>query len=213
MPIEIGRGEIANRLRRFLDIRGRIPTKLDENVVPVSLLASTDEPPWRRSPILWADWQQQGPTAGERSFVMVGLPVAPTGIFSVDRVYVMSDTLAAATDASLVMHAFATVLATGADMSPQARRYEQLSPAAITNNAAQPSGIIMAIGSDAAGPLLGAEIDRHILTVAQPWTVFEGPWYVPAGGCITAWIRTANVLCQAGFYGRYWPDVPADPNA
>lgn len=49
MPLPFGTGELASRVRRALDLRGRIPFMLDEVVVPVQLVHDATTAPFRRS--------------------------------------------------------------------------------------------------------------------------------------------------------------------
>jgi hypothetical protein len=58
MPLPIQLGELANRVRRALDTRGRLPLALDETVVPVVLIADADEVPYALDPIHAAGFQR-----------------------------------------------------------------------------------------------------------------------------------------------------------
>lgn len=49
MPLGFGSGELADRMRRALDIRGRIPLAVDEVVVPVALVSEPQSAPFRIS--------------------------------------------------------------------------------------------------------------------------------------------------------------------
>jgi hypothetical protein len=46
-------GDLATRIARAFRVRGRIPLKLDEMVVPVSVVQSIDQDPFRTEPITW----------------------------------------------------------------------------------------------------------------------------------------------------------------
>lgn len=50
--LEFNIGELATRLRTALGVRGRIPLGLDEHVIPVTIAARVDTPPWRKNPVL-----------------------------------------------------------------------------------------------------------------------------------------------------------------
>jgi len=54
VPITIQLGDIANRLRRAFDVRGRIPTALDETIVPVAIVRDAGQVPYALDPLSWA---------------------------------------------------------------------------------------------------------------------------------------------------------------
>ncbi len=53
MAIIIGTGEPISRVRRGLDIKGRVNLGLDETLVPVIEVGDYTGPPYRRSPVRW----------------------------------------------------------------------------------------------------------------------------------------------------------------
>jgi len=53
MAIMIGSGEPVARVRRGLDIKGRVALGLDETIVPVATTIDLTAPPIRRSPVRW----------------------------------------------------------------------------------------------------------------------------------------------------------------
>jgi hypothetical protein len=215
MPLDIGHAEIANRLRRLLRIRGRIPTRLDENVIPTVAIGSSDRPPWRQSPVIFADMNTAGAVAAENSAIAATLPASDLGVMVIWRIWADGVGNAASANVSLIMHSHAALLAELSDFSPQLRRYENLDPALIISNTAQASGVHMLVGSipSASYPLLGAEIDRARLPGAavgsETRVVFQGPYVIPAGGGLYIARTSANESLTAGFYGEYYPDVPA----
>lgn len=215
MPIDVNRGEIANRLRRFLDIRGRIPTRLDENVVPVVQLASVDDAPWRQSPITWAGWVSQPSVALLNSFVAVTLPRADFGIFSVDRVAVDNLSGSTAASISLILNAESNTVAEGTDLGPIWQRVENLNQPLLLLPASQPVGLHQVIGASTNIIGQGVELERlriHAAALGLTRQVFQGPYYVPAGGAIYALRLTVNETLNVHMYGRFWPDVSALPS-
>jgi hypothetical protein len=54
MPLPIGWGDISQRLRRAFNITGRIPTRLDENVVPVAIVRDCNVHPFATDPAVVA---------------------------------------------------------------------------------------------------------------------------------------------------------------
>lgn len=71
MPLPIGLGDIANRLRRSLDIRGRIPTQLDETIVPVVLVRDANELPFVLDPAEAGGMAELTPTAGQQATIAI----------------------------------------------------------------------------------------------------------------------------------------------
>jgi hypothetical protein len=65
MPLPFGTGELATRLRRAFDIRGRIPLMADEVVVPVAIVSDVTRAPYRRSGRVAYAHAQYAPAAGE----------------------------------------------------------------------------------------------------------------------------------------------------
>lgn len=53
MPQIFGSGEVAQRLRRLLDFRGRFPGQIDETIVPVIQVEDARRAPFRRSGRRW----------------------------------------------------------------------------------------------------------------------------------------------------------------
>jgi len=49
MPAQFGTGEITNRLRRLLDLRGKFPMQIDETAVPVVMVGEANRAPYRIS--------------------------------------------------------------------------------------------------------------------------------------------------------------------
>lgn len=53
MALQIGSGEPVARVRRGLDIKGRVNLGLDETIVPVASAIDLTQPPIRRTPVRW----------------------------------------------------------------------------------------------------------------------------------------------------------------
>jgi hypothetical protein len=51
MALEMQFGDLATRIARAFRVKGRIPTKLDEMVVPVAVVEHLDRDPFRQEPI------------------------------------------------------------------------------------------------------------------------------------------------------------------
>ena len=53
MALIFGSGEPVSRLRRGLDVKGKVNLGLDEIVVPIAAVSDFTGPPYRRSPVRW----------------------------------------------------------------------------------------------------------------------------------------------------------------
>lgn len=71
MPLGIQQGELADRLRRLTDARGRIPLMLDETVVPVVLLGHAGELPYAEDPAEAAGQIEQAAVVGVQSTIAI----------------------------------------------------------------------------------------------------------------------------------------------
>lgn len=95
MPLDIQVGDIAERLRRFLDLRGRIPARLDEIVVPTISLGDLARPPYSRDPLSGWHLGAFGAVAGEIS--MVGLLPQGADKLVIKKLVIVNDTAGAIT--------------------------------------------------------------------------------------------------------------------
>jgi hypothetical protein len=100
MPLPIQLGELANRVRRALDTRGRLPLALDETIVPVVLIADADEVPYALDPQHAAGFQRgtgavgvqvtigisnQGPEGSVFILEQLTISMAAAGLVEVSR--------------------------------------------------------------------------------------------------------------------------------
>lgn len=53
MAIQFGSGEPVSRLRRSLDIKGKVSLGVDETIVPILKIFDSTEPPFRRTGVRW----------------------------------------------------------------------------------------------------------------------------------------------------------------
>jgi len=65
MAIIFGSGEPVSRLRRGLDVKGKVNLGLDEIVVPMALVSDFTGAPYRRSPVRWYARDLQSGVAGQ----------------------------------------------------------------------------------------------------------------------------------------------------
>lgn len=206
MPMEIARGEISDRIRRFFDVRGRLNTRLDEQIAPVTIIQDVSLPPYRTSPIVWAGFTSAPAVAAEFSVVAAALPVAPLGRFVVDQIIAGTGTAGVAAGVTVRYGATATLAATASNLSPLFMVTERYSAFNAINNNAQASGVQCFNGSDPGIPA-GNELVRIVKPANESITI-NGPWEMPAGAAIEVWLRTGNVTLECAMRGRYWSDVP-----
>lgn len=65
MALQFGSGEPVSRLRRSLDVKGKLNLGVDETIVPVLKIFDSTEPPFRRTGVRWFMNVAIGPIAGE----------------------------------------------------------------------------------------------------------------------------------------------------
>lgn len=71
MGLIFGSGEPVARLRRLLDVKGKVNLGLDETVVPVINLQDADQPPFRRTGVRWFFQASVAAVAGELGRVRI----------------------------------------------------------------------------------------------------------------------------------------------
>lgn len=65
MTLIFGSGEPVSRLRRSLDVKGKVNLGVDETIVPVLKIFDSTEPPFRRTGVRWFASVDFGPVVGE----------------------------------------------------------------------------------------------------------------------------------------------------
>ncbi len=75
--MQFGSGEPVSRLRRSLDIKGKVNLGIDETIVPVLNVFNATEPPFRKTGVRWFFDTQVGPSAVEFGRVRIfhSLPI------------------------------------------------------------------------------------------------------------------------------------------
>lgn len=88
MPFIFGSGEPVSRLRRSLDIKGKVSLQVDETIVPVLKIFDSTEAPFRRTGVRWFTSVTFAPVVGEQPRLRIfhTLPIDQL----VDRVEVFS---------------------------------------------------------------------------------------------------------------------------
>ena len=89
MAIMFGSGEPVSRLRRGLDVKGKVNLGLDEIVVPMALVSDFTGPPYRRSPVRWYSRTVQNGVAAQKTGVRLANTSGRDQLL--DRIYVSSN--------------------------------------------------------------------------------------------------------------------------
>lgn len=207
MPLDAAKGSIADSMRSYFRLTGRIPTRVDELIVPTATVQRLDLPPWRAAPIRGSVFTESAAVAAEQSAVAVSLPVASPGQFIVRRVRTMQDTAGAELSVSCILTSVATINATLTNFGAT-QRHEQMSKGNLSSLISQPTGVEWWIGSDPA-QISGFELWRLRVSTGGTSPPVDEWWpqlVIPGGGALCMQARTANRLCRIGVEFDYYPD-------
>jgi hypothetical protein len=100
VPITIQLGDIANRLRRAFDIRGRIPTALDETIVPTTLVRDAGVLPFALDPAECAGALELTPTAGQQATMAISNQGPKGSVFLLDEIWLSGSAAAGRVEVS-----------------------------------------------------------------------------------------------------------------
>lgn len=199
MPLGFGSGELADRMRRALDIRGRIPLAVDEVVVPVALVSEPQAPPFRIS--------------GRRCFFAAA--TAAGGAGTVFRARIMNPTqVDAILDRVQLWQEVGTgfnwnigagsglALETGANMWT----FEGMEQGAVIGL----TGLLVASSTPASpGPAISTGISNGFSGSADPTVDLKDlECVIPPGGDVTIVAYGQNVATWWAVSCRYFDDVP-----
>lgn len=143
MPLVTQAGDLATRLARAFGIRGRIPTALDEQIVPVAIVERPDVPPFCDVPAYWRISARAVSAAATRGLVGVR---CISGVALVDEIRCISSSANVlwvvqlnrqqTTNLATTDQIFTVNKQTSANVGPEvprpAMRLVQADPAAIT---------------------------------------------------------------------------------
>lgn len=207
MPLDSSKGAIADSLRSFFRLTGRIPTRVDELVVPTARVAELDRMPWRSAPVRGAFYNESANVAAEFSAVGIGLPPTAPGQFVVRKVRVVQGTGGAALSYSMIVCSWAAAVATLTDFGA-IQKTEQLSKNLLIANTSDAQGPHQLIGSDPS-ILLGSEAWRLRVEAAgtsPPVDQWDGEICIPNGGALCVWARTVNITARVAISSDYYSD-------
>lgn len=202
MPLEIQSGDIAERLRRFFRLTGRVPTALDETIVPVAVLASLDRPPWRQAPTDFEVHTTKGATAAELSAIGLTHPSALGGRTVVERITLRNDGAAAAVYSFTITSSSYVLGFAGRAQAPDVERM----PLPSTGNAAIGQLGIYIASWHTGGAQVGTQIGHFSVpagdTRVAPLRVTLAPGWI-----LMVWQEVVNTGLRVAFGGTYYPEI------
>lgn len=209
MPLDSAKGQVADSLRSFFRLTGRIPTRVDELVVPTARVAELDRPPWRSAPLRGSVVAEAAAVAAEQSAVAISLPAAAPGQFVLRHVRVMQDTGGVELSYSVLLTNITTINATLSNFG-STQKHEQRSRTKLLTLIDDPTGCEWWIGSDPA-QIPGFELWRLRVSTGGTSPPVDD-WYsqvvVPNAGAICVQARTVNRLARVMFEFEYFADAP-----
>jgi len=204
MPLDIQQGEVADRLRKFFRLSGRIPATLDETVVPVAILQSLDQPPWRLTAQRGAAYIIKTLVAAEQLAIAVQHPLAVSGRTVVDKVFVSNEE---ATTGFYSIGYGSMDYVTGIENVVTIPNVEQPGPppggAPTTKLAKLPINTATFHGGN-------QNVSRNVGHLTCPATdtrVLDGLWVLSPGWQLMVWNELAGIPTRTGFHLTYYPDA------
>jgi hypothetical protein len=207
MPLVTQQGSVADRLRNFFRVTGRIPAGLDETVVPVANIQYLGEPPWRTQDADFAVHGNVAAVAAVNSHIGVVMPGRTNGVAVVQEVSVRNNTAATA-EYSLLFVAGAEAFADFAVITPSLNT-ERPDP---FNSGSAFGTTVPNLAGFTTLPLAGFELARlaalpgsnAIFTCRVSLRGRYGTNLAASQGLFVA-NRTVNVAITAGFRGTFFP--------
>lgn len=207
MPLDSSKGSVADALRSYFRLTGRIPTRVDELVVPTAVVAQLGDPPWRSSPIRGSVYAETAAVAAEYGYIAAALPPGATGQFVARRIRVIQGTAGAALTHSVTLMSHAAIAATLTDTG-SIQKTEQLNKTTLVAGSAESTGVRYFVGTDATLGL-GLELWRLRVEAAGtsgPVDEWAGSIVVPNGGGVAVSGRTVNQVIRVAIEVDYYPD-------
>lgn len=201
MPLPFGTGELANRLRRSLDLRGRIPLLIDEVVVPTMPVSDGTKAPFRTSGRRAGAFVFQAAVAGQFASFRIQNPTPVDAVL--DRLSVFTASPAGSVWAIGVgagsVAGVGTALSTTelVDASQSLILSTGLSVVAAT-----------AAASTLAVVLFGGFLAGNGVSPPPSQDVYDLDLVIPAGGALTAEIFALNSDARLAVSCRFYDDIP-----
>jgi|GEM_PF-6731893 len=212
MPLVTQQGEVADRLRRFFRIAGRIPSTVDETVVPTVNLQALDRPPWRLTARNGAVYTETAAAAGLNSFAAVQMTFGSPGVLVVSDCWIRNNDLTLRSF-SLFLVANAEAVA-GFAAGAQLADLENMNPgtagatvARLPPRAASFSTTPLPFGTEIWRGNIAPEAHYHLRLRRE--VVLRGDGYglgkVSQSLCVAC--RTVNLSAAMTVHGTYYPDA------
>lgn len=212
MPLVTQQGEVADRLRSFFRLTGRIPSTLDETVVPIAQVQNLDAAPWRLTTVRWMTNRGVAAVAADQGFA--GVMLRRPGAAVVEDVWVRNVTGAALTAGLWIqMNAEALVGAVVGSGAPNIERMGAAAAAASIARTPVEAIRYSTIGLDPTALLLATfVIPANETYLVRPFVTLRtvqgtnllGATPVSTGLYVAA--PAINVPIEANFAGTYYPD-------
>lgn len=202
MPLDIQSGELADRLRRFFRLTGRIPTVLDETLVPTVNVQDLDQPPWRSRSNDACAAVAISAVAAEVNACAIAMAPAASGRFVLDSILV-KNTTAAIRDLSIAY--LTTAFVTGIQNVVQVPNVEVPGPF-------QPvaPGVLPRLGLTTCtyhqATVNGEIIGRISVPIGETFR-WENRLTLMPGWQIAVWHETVNQDLRVTFHGTHYPDA------
>jgi hypothetical protein len=211
MPQPIQAGTVADRLRNFLKLSGRIPVQMDENVVPVVTAQQLDQPPWRTEVANFhTETQTSAAVAARFSMLAIRAPSGMTGVGRCLKALVRTNVAA---EYKLMLWSNIENEGTIANFTVQDRAVNterlNLSPAGAFERV--PLDVCTFDGSDTT---IGFELARVSLPIASNWefnydVCIRGKYTdgrAQSQGLVLTCL-TVNTSLTCSFWGTYFPQA------
>jgi hypothetical protein len=204
VPTEIQRGELSDRLRRFLGLTGRIPLQMDETVVPIANVQDLASPPYRLLERGFSGSDEIAAAVGFPSMIALTLPkqlavgLPERGALVVSQLTLWNPNAGAAAmtyRVSFNLTAAWTLRQQVFDLDRvvNANGTDVRLPAVLRSN----NGIAV----------VGFELDRFTLLASEGLIVDLNPPIVLGPGVELIIAGQNNAITRGAFRGVYFPDI------
>jgi hypothetical protein len=202
MPLDIQAGGVGAKLRRLMGVRGRLPLRLDEQLVPVTEVGPNLGAPFRTAGDAFevSTWHSQAAVAAQFPFVGIWLPLTSSGALRVWQV--LLQTTGTADTFGLWIGNTTDYIASQslpANDIVIVENYPAVSAAGVTP---------FVLGGNVKGTNvaqgIGKRISTHRLALDASLMVPVNVTLRP-GWTLAAWRGTVNTVCEATFFATYYP--------
>jgi hypothetical protein len=203
VPLDIQTGGFAEKMRRALGVRGRMPFRLDETVIPTVEVNRLDLPPYRTDASDFATNIDITQVAAEFAFGGVKLPASSAGAVVIDQLMVTSE---AADSYSVFLGNSPDYEATASLVGTQNVWNVESMP----RGAAGVGAFTLPFNQNLRGtdPVLGIGsllFSFRMVANENLWIPLRAT--LRPGWAIALWRRTVNTPINCSWFGTYYPNV------